>query len=1826
MTNPQLGAFQGLGFAGSSDGGPFNQNRTGAQTNAFQQGNGGAQGPLSPEEYAQNLDRQMSGRGASVVTDPMNPKQNVQEMNRPVMVDGYDETGRYDRKATPDETGMFGDDYEYPKLAEGLDTSYAPLYGDAATFDEIEGDNTINWGTTPAQMLGTTAIGGVAGALLSHGAKSSDKYVGRASERALEYNPPKQLERGTGTNTHDVTETKGRPSPQVETKNTGPSTSEKVPTRDVSDNKRVNKLQDVVDYNKANGIDTPESRAAEKRLENLKKAEDIKKANGVGKDSPLNKGAKGASNLSDGASKKMSKMGRVKDAGKKLGSKVTDKFGKKAATEAAEGAGKKAGKVAAKKALTKGATKIGGRLAAAAAAAAVPGPGWALAAGIVVTVGVEALMNDSVRTWLADKMRTGDIAVNTPPEPPTTHFLPYTGNEEDKRNDIIEQVDKSLTTMNKNFINIDPQDHRLWDLESPGVDRISRMENLATDLNSVSQKLNNVSAGFVDIYKPGVESTWLGDTAERFAPDLKLLGSFDEGVASPIAKAGTAAGGAANDVFQSLREGNAISREAIAKSNGKWFGFIGSESIKSDNLTDNRAQVEDRFGYVKAYSKELEDSIGGWLQQVGEKPDWGERTISGMQKHDPENEGLAREQKLYEEKQAQQQNGRGPVVVDMTQDANNNGIADYLEMDSDGDGVPDVVEDIDGTDKFDRNDFNPERGSKGRDDSTDTNTTQQGGGNGNGGGGYSGGGGGYSGGGGGVGNGGGGVWNNSDRSGRGGISDEDIEKIVDDVKKSADPDGVADSTDDSKGPFDTDPAGEGEGTGGIYDWFDADEIMSDDKTPFVDPNRPDDANFISPENLPDGLLPTEMENSPFDPGDGQFLTDRDGNLYYENPWGQICKAEDYDPALHGPTTAPDGGTGTPLNPYILSEGEKPSYPGFYRLPDGHLVVLEQDGTLVPVNEDASKVPGVLGPNAQTGGGTLFGPGLDSSNPITPGTPSPDGGAFGPRPDTPNLDAPDTGRDGNDPFSPNGEDPAGETTTETGSYGGDNTAPDLGYTADGGSGGGTTTGAGFGSSLGGESVDATPGTNTSSFNPFDRDDSGSSWDSIMADDDDPTAPQGSGDPAGEADGDNGFGGLGGSGDDTSSDPFGGADEEFDPFNTKSRDVSAPELGVDDGSGNVSPMDTPSLAETVPTADYESPEADLFSPSGDDPAGDGPTSTGGESTAPDGGVFGDMDTTDGSTALGDTDTDNGSAFDGGLGDASGTEPAPTIEGSDLFDPESSAPADLFDPEAAPSASTDPFGGAVDYNEDGFPVDDNGDLLDVNDDGVFVDPEGAPILGADGEPVSIDEFPVDVEEGEDGKYRIPLDQTFPDGTRLTGEVSVDVPGSEPSAAGDPAGDPLFDGETTPEGAFDGTVGADGAPAGAAPAGDIAAGAGGNAFGDAAAAGATSTAPLGAPEGQTDPGAAGAGSAGAGAGATGAGGSGGGGAFGGGGGAFAGDTGGAAGAPEPAPVYDDPAAGGAFNSSDVTETEDPAVPEAEVDPDNPELSNIDDTEGEDEPAGPWAGADPSAESDTGTIGTDDLMVDINGQQVQFVSPEAAEVARQILDPATQNPPNFSNFIEQYGLQLPDSGDIGQQISPAEMQPGDVVSSEGKNYIVAGGDEVIDPQTGSFLPLAEVASFEGPHDGIFRLDPGDGSVEASLGGSLTDGPVDESDLTGNTVGGGNEQAVGTGNWERSETAPIGMGAGQNVPGREGEVDAEPAAATGSGNSHPTAADGAAAAAQQGAAGGAAAGSMQTSSGSGESPLNMQEVEYEGEALGTQTIEGSSFSGGLDPNMVTGQS
>jgi hypothetical protein len=326
------------------------------------------------------------------------------------------------------------------------------------------------------------------------------------------------------------------------------------------------------------------------------------------------------------AARETAKREAAEEAAERAAARAAEReAGKQAGKQGARMAAKQAGKQVAEQAgrvATRGATRaavgvagrLGARGALMAAGATIPGPGWAFAAAVASTIAIEAMFNPGFRSWCKGLLRSGGVAVDTPPEPPETHWLPNVN--KDKREDVVKAVDATLTDLNDQLTGIDPDVYKMWDVTGGNqVPGLTRMLPVTDQINLVADQLNTFSENVTGVLN-GTESSILKDYATELEPSMKVLGTFNQDAGKPLSDAIIQAATTSNEAYQLLLDANQRSREALAQSSGDILHVIPHSSLEQKDLTTNQVPIKEKVEELKNQQRDIANSINRWLEQI----------------------------------------------------------------------------------------------------------------------------------------------------------------------------------------------------------------------------------------------------------------------------------------------------------------------------------------------------------------------------------------------------------------------------------------------------------------------------------------------------------------------------------------------------------------------------------------------------------------------------------------------------------------------------------------------------------------------------------------------------------------------------------------------------------------------------------------------------------------------------------------------------------------------------------------------------------------------------------------------------------------------------------------------------------------------------------------------------------------------------------------------------------------------------------------------------------------------------------------------------------
>lgn len=154
--------------------------------------------------------------------------------------------------------------------------------------------------------------------------------------------------------------------------------------------------------------------------------------------------------------------------------------------------------------------------------------------------------------------------------------------------------------------------------------------------------------------------------------------------------------------------------------------------------------------------------------------------------------------------------------------------------------------------------------------------------------------------------------------------------------------------------------------------------------------------------------------------------------------------------------------------------------------------------------------------------------------------------------------------------------------------------------------------------------------------------------------------------------------------------------------------------------------------------------------------------------------------------------------------------------------------------------------------------------------------------------------------------------------------------------------------------------------------------------------------------------------------------------------------------------------------ETEQPAPEGEEAPPEGGDDAADNPEENPDAGTGEPPAEDPSVHVEaTGTITRDGVTFQVDDARIAAVvdgiNPQDGSTAIPLRE-----------AVINAGFNVPESGPMGTPVSPTDVQPGDIIVAAGAEGVLTGEGSVI--TANGKMALSDVASFENPEDGIYRL------------------------------------------------------------------------------------------------------------------------------------------------------
>ncbi|NKR23484.1 hypothetical protein GTA28_22335 [Rhodococcus hoagii] len=246
------------------------------------------------------------------------------------------------------------------------------------------------------------------------------------------------------------------------------------------------------------------------------------------------------------------------------------------------------------------AASMGARLGLRLAAFAIPGPGWAVGLAVLAA---SWLFDSSMRRMVNNLVGklfgvNNSPALDTPPEPPRTQFLPLT--HDGDRDSVIDVKDAEMVAFNNSAFAFDPT--KVWHPFAPAIETTPTFEESTNRITGLIQSTTEVREELDAIVRK-----YRGDqTVEKAAQSIQsAIDSLDQMAAEvlpPVANLIAATATDTNDLYMKLRDANSSARQEISNSGAGLLPW--TADVDASNMGQLPGEIEkfvkQQNGYLEA--------------------------------------------------------------------------------------------------------------------------------------------------------------------------------------------------------------------------------------------------------------------------------------------------------------------------------------------------------------------------------------------------------------------------------------------------------------------------------------------------------------------------------------------------------------------------------------------------------------------------------------------------------------------------------------------------------------------------------------------------------------------------------------------------------------------------------------------------------------------------------------------------------------------------------------------------------------------------------------------------------------------------------------------------------------------------------------------------------------------------------------------------------------------------------------------------------------------------------------------------------------------------
>ena len=292
--------------------------------------------------------------------------------------------------------------------------------------------------------------------------------------------------------------------------------------------------------------------------------------------------------------------------------KLSENIGKKFLTEGslkykAAGAGSRmVGKMLVN-AGSKRLAAVGLRMGLRMAAFAIPGPGWAVGAAMLAATWLfDSSTRKIIKNWVGSLFGTTTPAIDAPPNPPDTRFLPLT--HDGNRDNVIRACDAQMVAINNSLFDLNPDD--VWPPDHPKVETTPSFAATTNEATELMKAAADLADRIQQTMKTAQSEPLVARAAQALNPSLTSLSDLGPQVVVPIGNSVAELATKLNEAYQALRDANLKSRQEINNSSSGIWPW--DYSVDASKMGNPASKAEDYNHAAKTAYETLGRAIDAW--------------------------------------------------------------------------------------------------------------------------------------------------------------------------------------------------------------------------------------------------------------------------------------------------------------------------------------------------------------------------------------------------------------------------------------------------------------------------------------------------------------------------------------------------------------------------------------------------------------------------------------------------------------------------------------------------------------------------------------------------------------------------------------------------------------------------------------------------------------------------------------------------------------------------------------------------------------------------------------------------------------------------------------------------------------------------------------------------------------------------------------------------------------------------------------------------------------------------------------------------------------